>query len=96
MAGRAPGLTHARVASALLAGKPVDVALVDIGLPGLSGYDLARQLRALPGGGVMRPVALPGFGRPEDQQRVKDAGFDAHMVKPVDPPRLIALIDEPR
>jgi CheY-like chemotaxis protein len=44
----------------------------------------------------VRLVALTGFGRPEDQQRVKAAGFDAHMVKPVDPVRLLALIDEPR
>ena len=72
------------------------MALLDIGLPGLSGYELARQIRALPGGTSLRLVALTGFGRPEDQQRVKDAGFDAHMVKPVDPARLSALIDETR
>jgi PAS domain S-box-containing protein len=83
-------------ALALLAREPVDVALLDIGLPGLSGYELARQIRALPGGTSLRLVALTGFGRPEDQQRVKDAGFDAHMVKPVDPARLSALIDETR
>jgi len=78
----------------LLAREPVEVALVDIGLPGFSGYELARRIRALPDGAGIRLVALTGFGRPEDQQRVQDTGFDAHMVKPVDPDRLTALIDE--
>ena len=69
-----------------------DVALIDIGLPGLDGYEVAKQMRAL----GMPPsflVALTGYGRPEDQRRAQEAGFDAHLVKPVDPDRLSALIN---
>ena len=60
-----------------------DVALIDIGLPGLDGYQIARQLRADPAHQGMRLVALTGYGRPEDQKRVLEAGFDAHVVKPI-------------
>jgi two-component system CheB/CheR fusion protein len=69
-----------------------DVALIDIGLPGLDGYEVAKQMRAL---GTPTPflVALTGYGRPEDQRRAQEAGFDAHLVKPVDPDRLSALIN---
>lgn len=61
-----------------------DVALVDVGLPKMDGYEVARRLRAAPG--VRQPflVALTGYGLPEDRQRAFDAGFDAHVVKPVD------------
>jgi CheY-like chemotaxis protein/two-component sensor histidine kinase len=57
---------------------------VDIGLPGLDGYELARQLRQLPGGRDMRILAVTGYGRPEDHQRSRLSGFDFHLVKPVD------------
>src|SRR5688572_32722649 len=68
-----------------------DVALVDIGLPGIDGYEVARRIRAL---GPPQPflVALTGYGRPEDRQRATEAGFDAHLVKPVDPTDLAALL----
>jgi CheY-like chemotaxis protein len=68
-----------------------DVALVDIGLPGIDGYEVARRIRAL---GPPQPflVALTGYSRPEDRQRTTDAGFDAHLVKPVDPNDLTALL----
>ena len=65
-----------------------DVALVDIGLPGLDGYELARRLRADGRGQGMYLVALTGYGQPEDQSRAREAGFDAHVVKPVDPDEL--------
>lgn len=61
-----------------------DVALLDIGLPELNGYDLARQLRSLPHSQALRLVALTGYGQAEDQQRARAAGFDGHLVKPVD------------
>jgi two-component system CheB/CheR fusion protein len=62
---------------------PLDVALVDIGLPGLDGYQVARQVRAESKHRGLRLVALTGYGRLEDQQKVMQAGFDAHLVKPI-------------
>ena len=61
-----------------------DLVLVDIGLPGLDGYAVARQLRAVLGHRVTL-VALTGYGQSEDRRRTSEAGFDAHLVKPVDP-----------
>jgi CheY-like chemotaxis protein len=68
-----------------------DVALVDIGLPGIDGYEVARRIRAL---GPPQPflIALTGYGRPEDRERAIEAGFDTHLVKPVDPNDLAALL----
>ena len=62
-------------------GRP-DVVLVDIGLPDLDGYEVGRQIRAILGPPV-RLIALTGYGQPEDRQRSRAAGFDAHLVKPV-------------
>jgi CheY-like chemotaxis protein/two-component sensor histidine kinase len=63
--------------------RPPDVALVDIGLPGVDGYEVARSLRGgLPAG--TRLVAMTGYGRPEDKRQALAAGFHAHLVKPVD------------
>jgi signal transduction histidine kinase/ActR/RegA family two-component response regulator len=59
-----------------------EIALIDIGLPDLSGYEVARRIRADLNGGVAL-VAVTGYGQPEDQRRAFDAGFDAHLVKPV-------------
>jgi signal transduction histidine kinase/ActR/RegA family two-component response regulator len=61
-----------------------DVAVIDIGLPGLNGWELARQLRATEGGRRMILVAISGYGQLEDQQLSREAGFDVHLVKPVD------------
>ena len=61
-----------------------DLILVDIGLPGLDGYAVARRLRAALGQRVTL-VALTGYGQAEDRRRTSEAGFDAHLVKPVDP-----------
>ncbi|MET0287899.1 MAG: response regulator [Polyangiales bacterium] len=66
-----------------LASKP-DVALVDIGLPGMDGYEIARSVRASDEGRDMYMVAVTGYGRPEDRARALDAGFDAYIVKPLD------------
>jgi CheY-like chemotaxis protein len=65
-----------------LAGRP-DVALIDLGLPGLDGYEVARRIRDALDRQVFL-VALTGFGQAEDRQRALEAGFDAHMLKPVD------------
>ena len=60
-----------------------DVALVDIGLPGIDGYEVARRLRKDPATRAVRLIALTGYGLAEDQRRVLEAGFDLHLVKPV-------------
>lgn len=70
-----------------------DLALVDIGLPGIDGYEVARRLRADPRTRAMRLIALTGYGLADDKRRVLDAGFDLHLVKPVDIEHLIAAID---
>ncbi|HEU4654220.1 MAG TPA: ATP-binding protein [Steroidobacteraceae bacterium] len=59
-----------------------DAALVDIGLPDMDGYTLARRLRAMPTLNDTQLIALTGYGQPEDQRRASEAGFDAHLVKP--------------
>jgi signal transduction histidine kinase/CheY-like chemotaxis protein len=61
-----------------------EVALLDIGLPGMDGYELARQLRPQPGLGRTVLVALTGWGQEEDRRRSQEAGFNHHLVKPVD------------
>jgi len=60
-----------------------DVALVDIGLPGMDGYEVARQARSLPGGSRFKLIAITGYGQDKDRQRARDAGFDLHVTKPV-------------
>jgi CheY-like chemotaxis protein len=65
-----------------------DVAIVDIALPGIDGYEVARQLRAHPGTRSMVLIALTGFGYEEDLRCAIEAGFDVHLVKPVEAARL--------
>ncbi|HEY8879041.1 MAG TPA: ATP-binding protein [Roseateles sp.] len=72
----------AEEALAMAAAWHPEVVLLDIGLPGMDGYEVARRLRAA--GGPQRLVALTGYGQPEDIQRSTEAGFDGHLVKPVD------------
>jgi PAS domain S-box-containing protein len=69
-----------------------DVVLCDIGLPGMDGYEFARQFRARAGGHGVRLVAVSGYAQPEDVTRAAEAGFDAHVAKPPDPERLAALL----
>jgi CheY-like chemotaxis protein len=73
--------------SAALALQP-DVALVDVGLPGLDGHEVARQLRRGPAGERIVLVALTGYAAPEDRERSRKAGFDAHLTKPIGPEKL--------
>ena len=73
-----------------LRGKP-DLVLIDIGLPDLAGYEVARVLRLRLGERV-RLVALTGYGQLEDRKRSQEAGFDAHLVKPIGPEDLLRLI----
>jgi PAS domain S-box-containing protein len=69
-----------------------DVAILDIGLPDMDGYELAARIRDLPGHKALRLLALTGYGQPEDVKRTKDAGFDVHLVKPIDLQRLLAHV----
>jgi signal transduction histidine kinase len=59
-----------------------EVVFLDIGMPGLNGYELARRLRAAPGGHHLILVAVTGWGQPADRRRTREAGFDHHLVKP--------------
>ena len=69
-----------------------EVVVLDIGLPGISGYELARGLRALPATAGATMVAITGYGRREDREQARAAGFDEYFVKPVDMDALLALI----
>lgn len=71
-----------------------DVAVLDIGLPGLDGYSVARQLRQRAEGRTLLLVALTGYGQEEDRRRAMQAGFDHHLTKPVDPETLVRLVGE--
>ena len=65
-----------------------DVALLDLGLPVMDGFEVAHRLRSLPGAAGIRLVAITGYGQEVDRARTRDAGFDEHLVKPVDLERL--------
>jgi CheY-like chemotaxis protein len=69
-----------------------DLALIDIGLPGIDGYEVARRLRADPATRDIKLIALTGYGLADDLRRVMDAGFDLHLVKPVDIEQLMEAI----
>jgi len=81
----------ARVVERALAFKP-HVCLLDIGLPGMDGYELARRLRATPGLDGVVLIAVTGYGDEQAKQQATTAGFDHHFVKPIDPASLVALV----
>jgi len=70
-----------------------NVVLLDIGLPKMSGYEVAAQLRKMVNVGSMILVAFTGYGQDEDRRRVRDAGFDYHLVKPLDAAQLEKILD---
>jgi PAS domain S-box-containing protein len=72
-----------------------EVVLIDLGLPGLDGYQLARALRADPAGKTTALIAVTGYGQADDRRRSKEAGFDAHLVKPVSHHVLSSIIAAP-
>ena len=80
--------------------EPLDVAFIDIGLPGgMDGYELARRIRSHPAGANIRLVALTGYGFPEDRLQSRQAGFARHLVKPVEPEALhreLSAVQRPR
>jgi CheY-like chemotaxis protein len=69
-----------------------DVVLLDIGLPRMNGYDACRRIREQPWGRDLVLVALTGWGQEEDRNRSREAGFDAHLVKPVDHDVLLEVL----
>jgi CheY-like chemotaxis protein len=79
-----------------LASAPVfapDVVVLDIGLPGMDGYEVARRLRGVPETRDSLLVALTGYGQQGDRERAQKAGFDHHLTKPAEPNELLALIE---
>ncbi|WP_343639688.1 ATP-binding protein [Roseateles sp.] len=74
--------------------KPPDIAVLDIGLPGMNGHDLGTKIRAACGA-ACRLIALTGYGQVSDSERSRAAGFDAHLIKPVEIDQLVRLIEAP-
>ena len=71
-----------------------EVVLIDIGLPDIDGYEVARRLRSNPTTARLRLVAVTGYGTQEDRKRALAAGFDEHLAKPVEPDELDALLQQ--
>ena len=71
---------------------PPDVVLLDIGLPGMDGFEVARRLRSFPELGATRLVACTGYGREDDVRKIREAGFEHHFMKPVGAAQLEALL----
>jgi CheY-like chemotaxis protein len=70
-----------------------ELALLDIGLPVMDGYELGRRLSNVPGCEQVKLVALTGYGQTTDRERSREAGFDEHLVKPIDLERILNVID---
>jgi CheY-like chemotaxis protein len=68
-----------------------EIVLLDIGIPGMDGYEVAGRLRS-EHGADLKLVALTGYGREDDRKRAHDAGFDWHLTKPLEPPRLREML----
>lgn len=81
--------SDASSAHAVIAEFVPDTAFIDVNLPGVDGYELARRLRVEPD---LRLIALTGYGRPEDRKRAHEAGFSAHLVKPATPDELLQIL----
>jgi CheY-like chemotaxis protein len=89
-------VAHDATAALQLADQIVpNLALLDIGLPGMDGYELAQRLHQLPAWQKVRLVALTGYGHERDRQRAQHAGFDEHLIKPVDLVTLQRIVDMP-
>jgi CheY-like chemotaxis protein len=94
--GHQTELAHDGLAAVAAVGRfAPDIVLLDIGLPGLNGYEAAMRMRSQAGA---RPtlVALTGWGQQQDRLRAAQAGFDLHLTKPVDPDVIMALARNPR
>jgi CheY-like chemotaxis protein len=67
-------------------------AFIDIGMPGMNGYDVARAIRAEAWGTAIRLVAVTGWGQDKDKHDALAAGFDAHLTKPVEPAQVVTML----
>ncbi len=76
--------------------QPAEVAILDIGMPGLNGYEAARQIRRLSPGGTETLIAVTGWGQVSDKARALAAGFDHHFTRPVEPEKLTELLRSTR
>jgi CheY-like chemotaxis protein len=72
-----------------------DAILLDIGMPGLNGYEAARRIREQPWGATLQLIALTGWGAADDRRKSQEAGFDVHLVKPVDYEELVRVLAGP-
>jgi signal transduction histidine kinase/ActR/RegA family two-component response regulator len=82
-------------ALAAASNRPPEVVLLDLGLPGMDGYEVARRLRTAHPGDSIRLIALTGYGQEADRARARQAGFDVYLVKPADLDGLLAAIESP-
>jgi len=73
--------------------RPFDVGLLDLGLPVMDGFELARKLREICSGDALRLVAVTGYGQEDDRARTRAAGFDHHLVKPVELDEILQVIE---
>jgi CheY-like chemotaxis protein len=80
-------------ALALAEAEKPEIVLLDLGMPGMDGVTVARELRARQNGKPLRIIALTGWGQESDRERTREAGFDDHLVKPVAPELLLDLFD---
>ena len=71
-----------------------EIAILDIGMPGLDGYETCKLIRQQPWGKEMKLIALTGYGQEEDVRKSTEAGFDTHLLKPVDLAQLLQLLQE--
>jgi CheY-like chemotaxis protein len=84
----------ARAALEAARARQFDVVISDIGMPEMNGYQLAREMRTMPGYETVPMVAVTGYSMFDDKERSTNAGFNAHMTKPIDPRALIDLIEQ--
>jgi CheY-like chemotaxis protein len=88
---------HDGAAAIAIAGSECpSVMLLDIGLPDIDGYELARRIRALPGVDDALLIAVTGYGQAEDRRRAEDAGFDRYLIKPVEFESLRSMLQADR
>jgi CheY-like chemotaxis protein len=85
-----------RQALSAIEASPPDVALLDIGMPGMSGYEVATELRTMHFGERVLIIAITGWGAPQDLERSRAAGIDLHLTKPADADALLRLVQSGR
>jgi PAS domain S-box-containing protein len=89
-------VTNGAAAVAHAASSLPDTVLLDIGMPGMDGYEVAQRLRELPGADALQIIAMTGYGTQEDRRRSTESGIDHHLVKPLDFGHLEGLLSRPR